>query len=236
MSLTSLSKTRSRFLPPLAAVSGLVLLVGCSATSPATEKSAQGAKGSCSQQSEPFSTDDAEGAADYKDVVAELGEVEKPSGDVKIGSVMKFLGNQYWASLSKGQTSRADKYGVKIDVQAAASESDPVGQLNSARDHAPARATSVMLASPQTDTNLCPAVEKAEASDVLVMNVNDAVLPQRPATGWVPTRSRTASAPRSTWSRSAGRGVQSPSSRVRPGSTQPVSGPRASPTRPRRVA
>jgi ribose transport system substrate-binding protein len=182
MSLTSVSTTRSRFLPSLAALSGLVLLVGCSATSPATEKSAQGSEGSCAEQSEPFSTDEAEGAADYEEVVADLGPVGKPSGDVKVGSVMKFLGNQYWAALSKGQTKQGDSYGVKIDVQAAAWESDALGQLNSAQTMVQ-QGYDAMLVSPQTDTNLCPAVEKAESNDVLVMNVNDAVLPN--AKHWV---------------------------------------------------
>jgi ribose transport system substrate-binding protein len=182
MPFTPSSNSRSRFLPHVAALSGLVLLVGCSATSPATEKSAQGAKGSCAEQSKPFSTDDAAGAADYKQVVADLGAVEKPKAGVKVGSVMKFLGNQYWAALSKGQTKQGNAYGTKIDVQAAASESDALGQLNSAQTMVQ-KGYDAMLVSPQTDTNLCPAVEKAESSDVLVMNVNDAVLPN--AQHWV---------------------------------------------------
>jgi ribose transport system substrate-binding protein len=178
---TPFSKGRSRFLPPIAAISGLVLLAGCGAVTPATEKASSGAKGSCAEQSKTFSTDDAANASDYKDVVAELGPVEKP-GDVKIGSVMKFLGNQYWAALSKGQTKQGDSYGAKIDVQAASSESDQLGQLNSAETMVQ-KGYDALLVSPQTDTNLCPAVEKAESKGVLVMNVNDAVLPN--AQHWV---------------------------------------------------
>jgi ribose transport system substrate-binding protein len=181
MTLTSLSKSGSRFVPTIAALSGLVLVVGCSATSPATEKSAQGTTGSCAEQSKPFSTDDAAGAADYKDVVAKLGPVEKPKG-VKVGSVMKFLGNQYWAALSKGQTKQGDALGAHLDVQAAASESDQLGQLNSMQTMVQ-KGYDALLVSPQTDTNLCPAVEKAEAKKVLVVNVNDAVLPN--AQHWV---------------------------------------------------
>jgi ribose transport system substrate-binding protein len=180
--LTAFSNTRPRFLPHVAALSGLVLLVGCSATSPATDKSAQSVKGSCAKQAQLFSTDDASGAADYKKVVADLGPVKKPAGDVKIGSIMKFLGNQYWAALSKGETKQGNTYGTKIDVQAAASESDQLGQLNAAQTMVQ-KGYKALLVSPQTDTNLCPAVEKAESSKVLVMNVNDAVLPN--AQHWV---------------------------------------------------
>lgn len=140
------------------------------------------APSSCAQTDTPFSTDDAPESAEYGDLATSLGPVPEPAEDVRLGSVMKFLGNQYWATLSKGQTTRADKYGVEVDVQAASSESDQVGQLN-ASETMLNKGYQVILASPQSDTNMCPAVEKAEAKDLIVVNVNDAVFPN--ARQWV---------------------------------------------------
>ncbi len=161
-----------------------VLVTGCGeAFSPAVEADGGGGSedGSCGESSEPFSTDDASDAADYADLATDLGAFE--GGDAaKIGSVMKFLGNQYWTALAEGQTEQGEVLGATVDVQAAASESDQLGQLNAA-DTMVQKGYDALLVSPQTDTNLCPAVEEAESSDVLVVNVNDAVLPN--ARYWV---------------------------------------------------
>lgn len=134
-----------------------------------------GATTSCSVDGEPFSTDDAEDSVEYDALESTLGAVPDAPEGTQIGSIMKFLGNQYWVALSDGQTAAAEQYGVGVDVQAAATESDQVGQLNAAETMLQKKYT--MLVSPQTDTNLCPAVEKAEQQDLLVVNVNDAVLP-----------------------------------------------------------
>lgn len=160
-----------------------VALAGCAGVeSGGTDASGNAVPSSCAETDEPFSTDEAEDAAEYDQLAADLGPVPQPEQDVQIGSVMKFLGNQYWASLAEGQTSRADKYGVTLDVQAASSESDQVGQLN-ASETMLNKGYKVILASPQSDTNMCPAVEKAESKGLLVVNVNDAVFPN--ARQWV---------------------------------------------------
>ena len=151
-------------------------------TAGSTGGSGAAAPSSCAQTDTPFSTDDAPESAEYADLTASLGPVPDPAEDVRLGSVMKFLGNQYWATMSKGQTSRADTYGIEVDVQAASSESDQVGQLN-ASETMLNKGYQVILASPQSDTNMCPAVEKAEAKDLIVVNVNDAVFPN--ARQWV---------------------------------------------------
>lgn len=153
-------------------------LTGCGAGG-STSGSASAAGGaestSCSVEGEPFSTDDAEDSIEYSKLESTLGPVPKPAEGTEIGSIMKFLGNQYWLALSEGQTAAAKEYGVPVKVQAAATESDQVGQLNAAETMLQNEYT--MLVSPQTDTNLCPAVEKAEEAGLLVINVNDAVLP-----------------------------------------------------------
>jgi ribose transport system substrate-binding protein len=138
--------------------------------------------GSCVVGDAPFSTDDATDSINYTDLEATLGPVPEAAPDTTIGSIMKFLGNQYWIILADGQSVAADDFGVTVDVQAAASESDQIGQLNAAETMLQS-GYAALLVSPQTDTNLCPAVEKAEEAGVLVLNVNDAVLPG--ATQWV---------------------------------------------------
>ena len=170
-----------------AALAGVVIAAPLAACSGADSTSASdttdggSSTSSCAKTSQPFSTDDAEDAIEYEQLDAELGAFEAPS-DVQLGSVMKFLGNQYWTSLSEGQTEQAEKHGVELEVQAAATESDQLGQLNAAQTMLQA-GYDALLVSPQSDANLCPAVERAEQSDVLVVNVNDAVLPN--AQQWV---------------------------------------------------
>ena len=150
---------------------------GCSAATPdAGAAETEALSKSCVAETVLFSTDDAEDSAEYTELEASLGAVPEPAADIKIGSIMKFLGNQYWIALGEGQTQRAEKYGITVDVQAAASESDQIGQLNSAETMLQ-NDYSALLVSPQVDTNLCAAVEKAENGGIPVLNVNDAVLP-----------------------------------------------------------
>jgi ribose transport system substrate-binding protein len=177
--------TKTKLAAVLLSVGLAVALSGCAtetatttpSTSSATETiAAEEVITSCTPGAEVFSTDDAADSLNYTEVEGVLGAVPVPAEGTKIGSIMKFLGNQYWIALAEGQADRASKYGVTVDVQAAANESDQVGQLNSSEtmlqnDYA------ALLVSPQSDTNLCPAVEKAEGSGVPVLNVNDAVLP-----------------------------------------------------------
>lgn len=153
-------------------VIGATLMLTLSSVGLAQEEMA----GSCVPGDAPFSTDDAADSVNYTDLEGLLGPVPEVAPDTNIGSIMKFLGNQYWIILADGQSVAADQFGVSVDVQAAASESDQVGQLNAAETMLRA-GYDALLVSPQTDTNLCPAVEKAEAAGVLVLNVNDAVLP-----------------------------------------------------------
>ena len=84
---------------------GLVILALAMTACTGVESSSADAAGntvpsSCADTAEPFSTDDAADSVEYGALTEELGPVPEPEGDVRIGSVMKFLGNQYWAALS----------------------------------------------------------------------------------------------------------------------------------------
>ena len=154
----------------------LIAALSLSLVAGGTSLATAAAKGSCVVSGAAFSTDEAKGGVNFSTLKGTLGAVPKPAKGVKMGSLMKFLGNQYWIDLAAGQKTRAKKYGVTIDVQAAASESDQVGQLNSMQTMV-TKGYKAFLVSPQSNTNLCPAVEKAEAKKALVLNVNDGVLP-----------------------------------------------------------
>lgn len=118
----------------------------------------------------------------FDDLEAALGPVPEPSRDYTVGVVVKFLGNPYWTVLTEGMQTQAAEYGITLDVQSAESEADQLGQLE-LMEQMIDQGYDAILISPQTDTNLLPAVERAEAAGILVLNVNDAVLPD--AQHWV---------------------------------------------------
>jgi ribose transport system substrate-binding protein len=64
-----------------------------------------------------------------------------------------------------------------VSYQAAQSEGDQLGQLSIAETMI-TQGASVLLVSPQTNSNLEPAMGEAKAEGIPVVNVNDAVIPQ----------------------------------------------------------
>lgn len=111
-----------------------------------------------------------------------LGPLPRPRGGLRLGAVLKYFGNPYWQLLAEGMDERARQLGVRLDIRAAASEDDQEGQRRTAMDLLD-RGCDVLLVSPQTDLNLAPVVERARRAGVIVLNVNDAVLPD--AEHWV---------------------------------------------------
>lgn len=105
-----------------------------------------------------------------------LFAIPNPSRAYRIGAVVKYLGNPYWRQLAKGMETEANKYGLNLTVRAADSETNPVGQLAVTAELL-ASGCDALLFSPQTDLNLMPAIEKARAAGVVLVNVHDAVIP-----------------------------------------------------------
>src|SRR5688500_6493964 len=79
-------------------LSSLFVTSGCAGPAGTTSSSTNPAAtvGSCSQVATPFSTDDAAESVNYTDLASTLGPVPAPPSGASFGSVMKFLGNQYW--------------------------------------------------------------------------------------------------------------------------------------------
>lgn len=124
----------------------------------------------------PLNSDTEPDRIDWSQLQEQFGDVPAAADGTKIGGVSKTLTNEYWRSLGEGYTAAAQKAGVEVAYQAAASEGDQLGQLSMA-ENLISQGFNALLVSPQTDSNLQPAVESAEAKGIVVVNVNDAVIP-----------------------------------------------------------
>jgi ribose transport system substrate-binding protein len=124
----------------------------------------------------PLNSDAEADRMDWSELDAKFGPLAAPPAGTKIGGVSKTLTNEYWRSLGQGYQNVADKLGITLVYQAAANEGDQLGQLSIAEDLIN-QGFATLLLSPQTDANLIPAVEKAKAAGIPVLNVNDAVIP-----------------------------------------------------------
>ena len=124
----------------------------------------------------PLNSDTETDRMDWSELHEKFGEVPSFEKDIKVGGVSKTLTNEYWRSLGEGYKQFADKKDVSVVYQAAANEEDQLGQLSIAETLI-AQGFNALLVSPQTDANLEPAAMMAKRSGVVVVNVNDAVMP-----------------------------------------------------------
>jgi len=124
----------------------------------------------------PLNSDTETDRVEWSQLDAKFGAVPAAPADTRVGGVSKTLTNEYWRSLGEGYEAYAKKAGVEVVYQAAQSEGDQLGQLSIAETLI-SQGFAALLLSPQTDNNLQPALESAEAQDVAVVNVNDAVIP-----------------------------------------------------------
>lgn len=132
--------------------------------------------GARAQTLKPLDSDRESDRMDWSQLNAKFGPLPKAPSSTKIGAVAKTLTNEYWRSLGEGYAKAAKSFGVTLDLQAAQSEGDQLGQLGIAENML-TKGYNILLVSPQTDANLIPAVEAAGKSHVPVVNVNDAVIP-----------------------------------------------------------
>ncbi|HEV7255865.1 MAG TPA: substrate-binding domain-containing protein [Mesorhizobium sp.] len=124
----------------------------------------------------PLNSDTEADRIDWSQLQSTLGDVPAAPEGARVGGVSKTLTNEYWRSLGEGYQAYADQAGVEVVYQAAQSEGDQLGQLSIA-ENLISQGFNALLFSPQTDSNLQPAVESAEAQGIPVINVNDAVIP-----------------------------------------------------------
>ncbi|WED25781.1 substrate-binding domain-containing protein [Vibrio sp. DW001] len=124
----------------------------------------------------PLNSDTEADRMDWSELQSTFGEIPTFDKDIKIGGVSKTLTNEYWRSLGKGYQNFAQQHDVTVVYQAAANEDDQLGQLSIAETLI-TQGFDGLLVSPQTDANLEPAAMVAKRKGVVVVNVNDAVMP-----------------------------------------------------------
>ncbi|OHD12290.1 MAG: hypothetical protein A2Y34_01320 [Spirochaetes bacterium GWC1_27_15] len=122
-----------------------------------------------------FDPDMEKNSINYQNIEKKFGKKNIITKKYKIGAVMKFFGNQYWQFLANGMMSKAKEYGLNIEIHAGASESDLEGQLIYMKEMV-SNNFDAILVSPQTNSNLNIAVKKAREKNILIINVDDAVL------------------------------------------------------------
>lgn len=122
-----------------------------------------------------FSPDIETDAVSYAGLVARLGEVRRGGAKHRIGAVVKFFGDEYWDLVARGMSERASELRISLDIQAAATDPDPEGQLAVAAAML-RRGYAMLMLSPQTDGNLGRLVAEKRQVGRRVLNVLDGVL------------------------------------------------------------
>ena len=108
-----------------------------------------------------------------KDVEAKFGAVPAPKKDLHFAYVTKTLINEFWQDVASGIQKEAAKYNIKVDIQAAKDESSLSDQLNLAQTMLSNKPDALLL-SPQSDSNLAPAIEAAKAQNIPTIIIDDA--------------------------------------------------------------
>ena len=97
----------------------MTLMAACSKEEPAEETT------------EETATEETEFTKAKAKVDEELGVADlKPEEGTQFGLILSNLSNEFWSTMGTGATEAADELGVKVDVQAAASDTDFTGQLD----------------------------------------------------------------------------------------------------------
>jgi len=124
---------------------------------------------------EPLDSDFEPNRIEWYQLDAEFGPLTDLPQGLRVGAVVKTLVNEFWSLLGTGYEQAAERFGVEVALRAAANESDPLGQLRIAEAMV-FEGFNLLLVSPQSDTNLIPAMELASEQGVTFVNINDAVI------------------------------------------------------------
>ncbi len=124
----------------------------------------------------PLNPDTEPDRIEWWQVEGEFGPIPTAKPGTKIGAVAKTLTNEYWRLLAEGYKHAGTDLGVEVTIGAAGNEAGQLDQLNIAETMLDDQCAAV-LASPQSDSNLLPAFEKATRLGIPFINVNDAVFP-----------------------------------------------------------
>jgi ribose transport system substrate-binding protein len=112
----------------------------------------------------------------WYDLNSKFGPPPKLPADTRIGGVVKTFVNKFWRATADGMEQGAKTLDIHIDVQAAQNENDQLGQLSIARSMLTKHYAALLL-SPLTSNNLQPIFDESKASNTLLLNVSDSLVP-----------------------------------------------------------
>ena len=107
------------------------------------------------------------------DLEKTFGAVPAPKKQLHFAYVTKTLINEFWQDVAAGIKSEAAKYNIRVDVQAPKDESSLVEQLNLAQTMLSQKPDALLL-SPQSDSNLVPAIQAAKKRNIPTVIIDDA--------------------------------------------------------------
>lgn len=109
----------------------------------------------------------------YTAIDTTLGKLPSPKKHYRLAYVSKTLINEFWQAVKVGADQSAAKNGVTVDTQAAKDESSLSEQLNIAQTMLSGN-YDALLVSPESDSNLGPAIAQARAKGIPVIDIDDA--------------------------------------------------------------
>jgi len=115
----------------------------------------------------------ADAGLSYTAIDSESGKLPAPKKHYRFAYVSKTLINEFWQAVKVGADQAAAKNGVTVDTQAAKDESSLSEQLNIAQTML-SGGYDALLVSPESDSNLGPAIEQARAKGLPVIDIDDA--------------------------------------------------------------
>ncbi len=104
---------------------------------------------------------------------AKFGPLAAPPQGLHFAYVTKTLINEFWQVVAAGVKADAGKYGIKVDLQAANDEASLIEQLNLAQTVLSQKPDALLL-SPESDSNLVPAIQAARAANIPTIIIDDA--------------------------------------------------------------
>jgi ABC-type sugar transport system substrate-binding protein len=99
--------------------------------------------------------------------------LKQPDKQLRFGVVLKTLTNEYWQEVERGMKAAAQKYGIDLTVQASSGESAQSQQLSITQTML-GEQFDAFLVSPESTSNLTPAIMQMQAKGLPIVNVEDA--------------------------------------------------------------
>ncbi len=118
----------------------------------------------------------ADAGLSYTAIDTQLGTLPAAKKHYRFAYVSKTLINEFWQAVKVGADQAAAKDGVTVDTQAAKDESSLTEQLNIAQTMLSGTYDAILV-SPQSDSNLGPAIAQARAKGIPVIDIDDARAP-----------------------------------------------------------